>query len=236
MNNQILNQFRYIANKKAVDSVTSLSITVKKLCEENGQYEEVEAFDHTVESIPSGLNRINSAITALLPHIIETNIDLVSAEEEIKRLQKQSQTFEEDILKLNASYSREKAELEQQVRTAGEKAAMSEKRYEELVASIMTFRDQMMYFKDNSQNEDMKTLLQNLYKESGRIVAKSGVELLNGDGAFSTDTQIVKGTVTTEVKELAETIQSTVRDGYRMNGKLMRPQEVILYVENDSSL
>jgi molecular chaperone GrpE (heat shock protein) len=163
----------------------------------------------------------------------ETKIDLVSAEEEIAELKQQEAKYQDMISELNSKLSGI-IELNQQTKSINDRLKEAESRYEKLVDAFMNFRDQMMFFKDNAKDDDMINLLQSLYKESGRILSGNGVELLNSTGPFSTDTQVVKDITPTNDKELAETVSSTVREGYRINGRLIRPQEIILFTVPNS--
>ncbi len=99
-----------------------------------------------------------------------------------------------------------------------------------LIRSLIKFRDQLLIFKDNAENEAAVKLLLNLYRETGRFMSGSGVEILNQGGDFSPDYHIVTETVETDRKELVNTIESIFRDGYIVDGKMLRPQEVVVYV------
>jgi molecular chaperone GrpE (heat shock protein) len=204
-----------------------------KFYEENNRSDTFTPFDHKTESISSAVNRIDFTIASLIPLMNETKIDLVSAEEEIAELKQQEAKYQDMISELNSKLSGI-IELNQQTKSINDRLKEAESRYEKLVDAFMNFRDQMMFFKDNAKDDDMINLLQSLYKESGRILSGNGVELLNSTGPFSTDTQVVKDITPTNDKELAETVSSTVREGYRINGRLIRPQEIILFTVPNS--
>lgn len=106
----------------------------------------------------------------------------------------------------------------------------SEKRLK-LVKSLVKFRDQLLMFKENAENEEVSKLLSSLYRETGRFMEQSGIEVLNKCSNFSTDFQTVVETVATDRKELVNTVQSTFRDGYIVDGRMLRPQEVVVYVD-----
>lgn len=103
-----------------------------------------------------------------------------------------------------------------------------------LVLSLINFRDQLLYFQDEFRDdgdERAVKLLGTLYKETGRLMnEEDGVESLEGGGDFSTDIHMVTSTESTHDQSLDNTIARTFRAGYRINGKLHRPQEVVLYV------
>jgi molecular chaperone GrpE (heat shock protein) len=119
-----------------------------------------------------------------------------------------------------------------QQRDAREKAVEHEvdKRVK-LIRSLIKFRDQLLIFRDNTEDEEAVKLLSNLYRETGRFMMENGIEILNGQGDLSTDNQIVVGTVETEDTKLINTIESTFRDGYILDNKMLRPQEVVVYVQ-----
>jgi molecular chaperone GrpE (heat shock protein) len=228
MKRKIVNPLLYLTRKKVMDSVSHLSLTVMKLYEENNRSDIFTPFDHKTENISSAVNRIDTTIASLIPLMNETKIDLVSAEEEIAELKQQEAKYQDMLTELNSKLSG-LIELNQQTKSTNDRLKEAENRYEKLVDAFMNFRDQMMFFKDNAKDDNMINLLQSLYKESGRILSANGVELLISNGPFSTDTQVVKDITPTNDKDLAETVSSTVREGYRINGRLIRPQEIILF-------
>jgi hypothetical protein len=102
-----------------------------------------------------------------------------------------------------------------------------------LVEDFIKFRDQLSYFeKDYSESGDdtAARLLSNLYKETGRLMQKNGIEPLETDGVFDAGQQMVVGTKSTNRQELDKTPAGTLKSGYRIDGILYRAQEIELYV------
>lgn len=100
-----------------------------------------------------------------------------------------------------------------------------------LIQSLIKFRDQLLIFKENAETEEAAKLLSSLYRETGRFMGQNGIEVLNKGGDFTTEYQTAVETVVTDKKELVNTIQSTYRDGYIVDGRMLRPQEVVVYVD-----
>lgn len=100
-----------------------------------------------------------------------------------------------------------------------------------LIRSLIKFRDQLLLFRENAPDELTIKLLSGLYQETGRIMAQNGIELLNGDGPFSPDRHTAVDTRPSNDPERIGTIADTFRDGYAIAGEILRPQEVVLYVE-----
>lgn len=102
-----------------------------------------------------------------------------------------------------------------------------------LSLDLIKFRDQLMYFMDEfSENNDETTvkLLTNLCKETGRFMKDNGIEPLEESGTFTTECHVVSSTVNVDSPDLDNTIAKTFRAGYRIDGQLYRPQEVVLNV------
>jgi molecular chaperone GrpE (heat shock protein) len=104
-----------------------------------------------------------------------------------------------------------------------------------LIQSLIKFRDQLLLFKENAETEEAAKLLTGLYRETGRFMGQNGIEVLNKGGDFTTDYQIAVETAVTDKKELVNTIESTYRDGYIVDGRMLRPQEVVVYVDGTAS-
>ncbi len=150
----------------------------------------------------------------------------IAKTEEIKRLQNRIDELENQLETVKAaSASSEDTAGKQTLEAVGE----VEKRLK-LIQGIIKFRDQLLLFKDNAEEEGAAKLLSNLYRETGRILSINGVEVLNRAGDFLPDFQIAVDTITTDNGELVNKVESTFRDGYVFEGKMLRPQEVVVYV------
>jgi hypothetical protein len=71
--------------------------------------------------------------------------------------------------------------------------------------------------------------LRTLYRELGEVLEKEGMTLLEESGPYNWRWQEVLSTRVTDDPSQDETVCSTVRPGYLFHGKLVRPQQVIVY-------
>lgn len=69
-----------------------------------------------------------------------------------------------------------------------------------------------------------------LYRQVGRILAKEGVTPLEETGLYDHNCQQILDTRSTDDLTLNDQVCDTVRPGYLFHGKLIRPQEVIVYL------
>jgi molecular chaperone GrpE (heat shock protein) len=101
-----------------------------------------------------------------------------------------------------------------------------------LISDLIKFRDQLLYFQDEAEadnDERTITLLKSLYKETGRFMKENGAEPLEESGEFDVSRHVITATVPTNDKTLDDMIESTSRAGYRIDGELYRPQDVVIY-------
>ena|SRR5579862_3325051 len=70
-----------------------------------------------------------------------------------------------------------------------------------------------------------------IYRQLVHVLAKEGVTLLQNDGPCDYDRQRVVGTRHTDDPVMVDCVCSTIRPGYLFREQLLRPQEVIVYVE-----
>lgn len=155
---------------------------------------------------------------------LSKNEEAESLKNRVKELEKQLEMVQVTQAHMDAS------EDKQSLENAKKAVECERKKRLKLIRSLIKFRDQLLIFKDNAEDEAAVKLLSNLYRETGRFMSESGVEILNGGGDFSPDYHIVTETVETDSQELVNTIESTFRDGYIVDGKMLRPQEVVVYV------
>jgi hypothetical protein len=71
--------------------------------------------------------------------------------------------------------------------------------------------------------------LKMLYRGLGEVLEKEGITLLEETGPYNWRWQEVLSTRVTDDPSQDETVCSTVRPGYLFHGKLVRPQQVIVY-------
>ena len=156
----------------------------------------------------------------------------LSGAEEIKRLSNRIEELERQLFEAQAAQvCTEQAEVKQAMTYEKDIEDHELEKRLKLIQGIIKFRDQLLLFRDNTEDEGTAKLISNLYREVGRILSSNGVEMLNRGGDFSPDSQVAADTIATDQAELFNKIESTFRDGYIFEGKMLRPQEVIVYVE-----
>jgi molecular chaperone GrpE (heat shock protein) len=73
------------------------------------------------------------------------------------------------------------------------------------------------------------TILEEIYHQLTSILAKEGITLLEADGLCDYEQQMVVGTQTTDDPARTDHVCSTLRPGFLFHGRLLRPQEIIVY-------
>jgi len=149
--------------------------------------------------------------------------------EQLRQLTEQL-TLENNSLKQKINDMPESRHIEQGELPEGAAEKIGKRR--SLISDLIRFRDQLLYFQDEARDnsdEHTLTLLKNLYKETGRFMKENGAEPLENDGEFDISRHVITGTVPTDDKALDDMIESTSRAGYRIDGELYRPQDVVIY-------
>lgn len=72
-------------------------------------------------------------------------------------------------------------------------------------------------------------VLKSLYERLGQVLELEGVSSLESDGPFDPERQRALGTEATDDAALNRRVCRTVRAGYLFRGRLLRPQEVVVY-------
>lgn len=98
----------------------------------------------------------------------------------------------------------------------------------ELAVDIIKLRDQILLAK-LSCNDGKKSILNSLYEELGRILKTNGIEELDSQKVFNSEWNTVVDVKSTNIKEMDNTIADICRPGYKMGGKIIRAQEVVVY-------
>ncbi len=78
-------------------------------------------------------------------------------------------------------------------------------------------------------------MLEVLYEKLGQILTKEGATPIEDAGVFNYERQQVISTQATDDPQKQDYVCDTVRSGYLFNGKLIRPQEVIIYTFDASA-
>jgi len=79
-------------------------------------------------------------------------------------------------------------------------------------------------------------VLEEVYRELGRILAQEHVMSLEDIGPYDVNRQRVVDTRETDDLAQDDTVCHTVRPGYIFHGKLVRPQDVIVYAYKSSTV
>ncbi|WP_050766038.1 nucleotide exchange factor GrpE [Synechococcus sp. PCC 7335] len=97
---------------------------------------------------------------------------------------------------------------------------------------LIKLRDWVLLAQSSSTSLTTEALSE-IYKRLGHTLELEDITPLEMTGKFNYDQQQVVDTKVTHDPELEETICSTVRPGYLFDGKLIRPQEVTVYIMID---
>jgi hypothetical protein len=100
---------------------------------------------------------------------------------------------------------------------------------------LIKLRDWVLLAKSR-EGEDKASpqVLDAIYKQLGKILDKEGITSLEETGSFNYERQQVVSTQVTDDPDKDDLICDTVRPGYLFQGKLIRPQEAIVYTYDSS--
>lgn len=101
-----------------------------------------------------------------------------------------------------------------------------------LAEALVSYRDRILLRADLAREEAdprMMPLFEGLSRECLLLLAQAGVEELPSMARFDPDSQLVVETRPTTDPEMADAVAAQHRPGYRFEGRLLRPQEVVLY-------
>jgi len=104
----------------------------------------------------------------------------------------------------------------------------------DFIRDVIAMRDNLLTRKvwleeQAPEEETARKLIQSQLMETARCLTSHGVEILEEGGAFDSWYQTVADTRPTGDASLEGRIADTFRPGYRFQGKVLRPQEVILF-------
>lgn len=115
----------------------------------------------------------------------------------------------------------------------------AEKALKELIGNLISFRDNQLIKRgllyEQGEREDSVPLrmMESILKETASLLAKSGVEIMEDTGMFSSDRQTIIDTIETEDETLDGMIAEVISPGYCYQGEPLRGQEVIVYKKKD---
>lgn len=113
------------------------------------------------------------------------------------------------------------------------------KEHLQLIRSLIDMRDNLLLKRDwirenNFDDGNMNKLVESQYRETGKILQKSGVEVLEDSGRFDISRQTVVETRPTEDLEKVDHIAEIYRPGYLYKGEVLRGQEIVLFTKADA--
>lgn len=153
-------------------------------------------------------------------------------EDKIRAYEDEKRAYEEEIDK----QSERIAGLEEELRAhESSPAEDTGKEMRDLISNIIALRDGQMikrdYLYDQGEDESSVSLriVEATLKETANLLKKSGVEILEDQGAFSSQRQTIVDVKETEEESLNGQIAEVVRPGYFYQGEPLRGQEVITY-------
>ncbi len=105
----------------------------------------------------------------------------------------------------------------------------------DMIGNIIALRDGQLIKRDLLYDQGEETgsvslrIVEATLKETASLLKKSGVEILEDQGAFSSERQTIVDVKETEEESLDGQIAEVVRPGYIYQGEQLRGQEVIVY-------
>lgn len=123
----------------------------------------------------------------------------------------------------------------------GAASASQDEECEAMILNVIAMRDNLLmrreWIRDNDpDNASAARLVEGQLRETGKLLKKAGVEILEDDGMFDSSRHTVVDTKPVDDPLLDNQIAEVFRPGYAYKGKVLRGQEVILYVCRDPLL
>lgn len=112
--------------------------------------------------------------------------------------------------------------------------ASSEPKLSSAAKELIKLRDWVLMAKSENHPPGSE-MLEVLYQQLGQILEKEDVLLLEATGSYNYERQQVITTKPTDDPNQHDQIYETIRPGYLFHDKLVRPQEVIIYIYDDSA-
>ncbi|TVR74653.1 MAG: nucleotide exchange factor GrpE [Sphaerobacteraceae bacterium] len=96
-----------------------------------------------------------------------------------------------------------------------------------LAKELIALRDSLMLNMLDETGE-ANEIARNVYDHLGKILVRDGVVPIEDTGAFDRERHRVIETISTDDPAHEQTIHRTLRSGYLVNGRIFRPQEVVV--------
>ena len=104
----------------------------------------------------------------------------------------------------------------------------SEAELSNAIKELIKLRDWVLLAK-KTKTEGSPEVLSAIYQKLGQILEQEGVRAIEETGSFNYERQQIIATQVTNDPEQDDCIYDTIRPGYLFQGKLIRPQEAIVY-------
>lgn len=214
----------------------------------------------TVRALPKLLTLLERLIKDrnLYDYLENLDADCVQAIQEMKKrnlydwnnrqviqkhsaLQQENQALKQQILQLLQEKEAEQEADEKAPFVASEQPPQNDAQ-EELqkqniiwIQEIISLRDSILirksWIEENAtENVDAMRLVNMQLKDTGRLLERMGVEIIDDSGKFDYNIHVAVGTTETTSELLVDHVAQTVRPGYQYRGEILRLQEVIVYV------
>lgn len=110
------------------------------------------------------------------------------------------------------------------------------KKTREMIQDLIVMRDRLLLQKSWAKDvgageENTVKVIDGQLKETAKCLKNAGVEILDSGDVFDSQYQTVVETREAVKEEQVDRIAETFRPGYRFQGEILRPQEVILFVK-----
>lgn len=156
--------------------------------------------------------------------------------ENIRQERQKEKSLLEELKGQIQLYEKQIAEQEGLTVTAEECAESdAENALKELIGNLISFRDNQLikrgFLCEQGEQEGSVAvrIVESVLRETAGLLTKSGVEIMEDRGRFSSGRQTIIDTIETGDDELDGMIAEVVRPGYCYKGEPLRGQEVIVY-------
>ena len=152
-----------------------------------------------------------------------------------------NQQNEERLAQLERELEQERAGLRKAEETLSQERRQGAEREDQYrrerlsaIQDLIALRDKLLLRRnwleeEAPQEENAHKLAESQLRETARCLSNLGVEILEAGGAFDGSYQTVVETRPAEAPDQADQIAERFRPGYRFQGEILRPQEVILF-------
>lgn len=179
-------------------------------------------------SVCEFLDLINQKTLLAIKALNNQHLDLWSAKETERLLEE----AEERLIEEKSINDKKLNDLRKKLNSCEDSY---KKELEKTIRNIIAMRDNLLISRDfirenSSQDKTALKVVENQLKETGNILNKMGVEILENEGLFDSSKQTIVDTRTTNEPSLNNKIAEIFRPGYIYEDSIIRGQEVIVYI------